>query len=207
MLLMTFTQASYAADTTTYDVIDNDTRVRVENTTARPYQAITYLVAQWDKTSAACTGTIIAPNKILTAAHCVYSPNNGGFVKKKSITPALNINYKPYGEFVSTHVRVPQQYIEKQKREYDIAILDVQPSRGASIGKVVKPLELENANDFTGKNFEVVGYPSDKFHVFQAPTMWTDSGVVDKQEGNMAYYTTDASGGQSGAPLFDSKDT
>lgn len=205
LLFITLTQASYAADTTTYDVIDNDTRVRVENTTARPYQAIAYLNVQWDRANAACTGTIIAPNKVLTAAHCVYNPNNGGFVKKTGITPAVNATYNPYGEFVSTHVRVPQQYIENQKRAYDIAIVDVQSRSGASIGKVVKPLELESGDDFTGRNFEVAGYPSDKFHVFKAPTMWTDSGVIDKQEGNMAYYTTDASGGQSGAPLLDQK--
>ncbi|MBA8760045.1 trypsin-like serine protease [Staphylococcus schleiferi subsp. coagulans] len=203
LLFMTLTQASYAADITNYNVIDQDTRVKVENTTAKPYQTITALTMRWDKVSGTCTGSVIAPNKVITAAHCVYNPKHGGLTKSTRITPGLNADYKPYGEFVSTHVRVPQQYMEKQLSEYDIAIIDVQPKAGASIGKVVKPFELESANDFSGKNFEVAGYPSDKAHEFHARTMWTDSGVIDRQEGNKAYYTTDASSGQSGAPLFD----
>ncbi|WP_281183469.1 hypothetical protein [Staphylococcus schleiferi] len=40
LLFMTLTQASYAADFTNYNVIDKDTRVRVENTTVKPYQGL-----------------------------------------------------------------------------------------------------------------------------------------------------------------------
>ncbi|WP_281191080.1 trypsin-like serine peptidase [Staphylococcus schleiferi] len=203
LLFMTLTQASYAADFTNYNVIDKDTRVRVENTTVKPYQAITFLTMAWDNDGAACTGSVIGPNKVLTAAHCVYDPKKGGLAKSTTLEPGLNAKYQPYSKFISTHVRVPQQYIEKQQSDYDIAIIDVQPSAGASIGKFVKPFELETANDFTGKDFEVAGYPSDKFKVFPGPTMWKDIGVVDRQEGNKAYYTADASHGQSGAPLFD----
>ena len=64
------------------------------------WPSIAFLLAGWDSdgngsidSASGCTGTVIAPNWIVSAAHCAFRPDNGqGVDAMSTITGAQNIN-------------------------------------------------------------------------------------------------------------------
>ncbi len=112
---MAFTQVSYASSHVDYKIIGEDSRVKVNNTTLNPYQSITFIESKFNNVYEDCSGTVIAPNKVITAAHCVYNPEHGGLTEQSKLTPGLNGKIAPFGQFESNDIKVPQQYKDHQE--------------------------------------------------------------------------------------------
>ena len=56
-----------------YEILGRDSRKRIRNTRKVPFRYICKLEIRGHDV---CTGTLIGPNKVLTAAHCFLSHNN-----------------------------------------------------------------------------------------------------------------------------------
>jgi protease YdgD len=57
-------------------IIGKDDRVRIENSTP-PWSAIGHVNIGGYRSTKKCTGTLIAPDVVITAAHCVVDPSTG----------------------------------------------------------------------------------------------------------------------------------
>jgi V8-like Glu-specific endopeptidase len=81
--------ANASSDTATVKIIDVDTRVAITARNHKPiHNSIGLLKITKSGGSSFCTGTVIGPRHVVTAAHCLVE--NGDFVDSITFIPAIN---------------------------------------------------------------------------------------------------------------------
>jgi len=103
---------------------NHDSRILRTNTTVYPYRTIGTL---YDG-SGDCTGSLVGPRHVLTAAHCIYSRKNASWSIAKFKPGRNGTNSAPYGAANPIWYWVPQQYIDEPGgggavNRWDIAII------------------------------------------------------------------------------------
>jgi len=84
-------------------IIGTDNRVRINPTTAYPWRAVCGLkLTASDGTRWIGTGWLVSPRTIITAGHCVFMKNQGGWIRSAEVIPGLNNALRPFGSFVGT---------------------------------------------------------------------------------------------------------
>lgn len=121
-----------------FAVIGQDTRVRPRRTTEYPLQAIGRLEIFWEGKSGlgTCSATLIGPDKLITAAHCVYDKENKQFAKRIYFTPGRDGDYIPYGMYGAKTVYMPADYPNSQMQSgnSDIAVISLATPIGNRLG-------------------------------------------------------------------------
>ncbi|HEX4296926.1 MAG TPA: trypsin-like serine protease, partial [Devosia sp.] len=181
-----------------------DNRTQITDSSAYPFGAIGWLWTQDQKGNwATCTATLIGPKSIITAAHCVYDHDTGGWVKSMLFIPgATDAQTAPYGQYDWANVNILKGFIDNYDGKnygsvmpWDIAEVELQTDAGNQIGWM--GFQVDDGSAWTATT---AGYPGDK----PDGTMWQTSCDIPAnttQDPTVAH-TCATYAGTSGSPMW-----
>jgi glutamyl endopeptidase len=182
-----------------------DDRVIINDTTSFPWRTICKLyITTQDDTYLIGSGAIIDEWHILTAGHCVYIHENGGWAKEVKIVPGMDGSYEPYGHTYASYFRAYTGWIEDEMVEHDFAVVTLQAPLGNLTGWMGRKTAAYTDSIYTS-TLNLAGYPSDlgggRYMYFDS-----DDGAMADEYNH--WFWMDTAAGQSGSPvwLYDGED-
>jgi glutamyl endopeptidase len=185
-------------------IIGTDERVRINDTASYPYRCICSLLIT-ASTGAQYLGTawLVAPRLLLTAGHCVYMSDEGGWVREIEVIPGRDADQRPYGSAVARDFRSVTGWTQDGDSDYDYgAILLPGDARyGDQLGWFGY---ASRGDDYLrGITVNLSGYPGDGGPAHVDGTQWFDSRTIEDVQDRQITYVADTYGGQSGAPVWE----
>lgn len=187
-------------------VLGRDTRSRVSNTRDFPFRTV--VEVDYNSGSGGCSGTLIAPNTVLTAGHCIY--DNGRYFRFGGVAPGRNGNSDPYGRFSVRSRTVLSEWTNgRYPRNYDMGVLQLQPRGGdvndpcntQAAGNIVGFVGIKKSTSSGVGSIMISGYPSDK----GGGQLWTSGSCSwNNAESGFGTYSCDTAAGQSGSSTMTS---
>ncbi|MEW6471358.1 MAG: serine protease [Actinomycetota bacterium] len=180
-------------------IIGTDDRVRITSTTKVPWRRYCALRIEFPsgaryKGSAFLTGSRTA----ITAGHCVFLKNQGGWARRIEVIPGCNGNQRPYGQAIATSFRSTEGWTKQQKPEsdYGAIILPVGAFAGKKLGSF--GFGVFSAAELLAQPAVLAGYPGDK----PFGELWGMSRKIKTVTATQLIYDIDSMGGQSGSPVY-----
>ncbi|HPT23523.1 MAG TPA: trypsin-like serine protease [Anaerolineaceae bacterium] len=188
------------------EIIGPDERFPIEDANSTfPFSAIVNLRYKWldTNTETWCTGWLVGPSSVITAAHCLYdavqhslAPTSGMMTAHPGLN-YLSSNPIPFGICTEFQRWLPYEWIHNgQPSIWDYGVVRLNCTIGESAG-LFGFREVTQIDRF----LELAGYPSDKDGT--GHELWSGYGYVTGLEPRLIYYTNDTYGGQSGAPVWE----
>ena len=180
-----------------YDgIIGIDNRVQITNTTESPYCNICYLEILFpDLFHTSGSGVLVYSDVLLTAGHCVYSSEHGGWALNVTVTPAKSgKDSKPLGSTYAMNLTCNEGWTVNNDHRWDWAILDLKKGFNTS-----QPFGYyDNYYDQLGTSVTAIGYPGD--HQYY---MYADTNSITYADEKFFVALCDVHEGESGGALID----
>lgn len=171
-------------------IIGRDTRQRLYTTNypARAEVLITF-------SGGRCSGTLIGPNTVSTAGHCVHTGGSSGSWRSTSsfrIYAGANGSSKPYGSCRARSLHSVTGWTRNRNERYDYGAIKLNCTVGNRVGwfgfTTAYPKNLPSI---------VQGYPGDK-----PLTQWLSADKVWQASSRQVFYRNDTTGGMSGSAVW-----
>jgi V8-like Glu-specific endopeptidase/Ran GTPase-activating protein (RanGAP) involved in mRNA processing and transport len=152
------------------------------------------------------TGTLIASNLVLTAAHNLYEKETRygkvvGAVKKVKFYPAINRNQTVFGEQTVREFYYPPEFRDSNDDEEDYGLMVLENPVGEMTGYF--GLSVLPPDQIKGLTINVTGYPADKVEKKKYQyEMWGMEGSPKEINQNFITYEIDTYSGQSGSGVW-----
>ncbi len=135
---------------------------------------------------------------VLTAAHCLYDPEKGGWVDSIKIVPGLSGDEQPFHYARENILRFLSAYNNNRERKYDFALITLDRCIGnitGAMGMWAGPAGSPNYQDILNG----AGYPID---INDGTYLYRDSDYGIGAMDELLIYNIDAEEGQSGMPIY-----
>ena len=197
-------------------VIGPDTRLRVTNVTAYPFSALVALqIAYADNRFATGTGWLASGRTVITAGHCLLRLLAGRIAVPATHIRVITLANAPvpsgrppatqFFDVTAEAIRVSQRYGflpnggTNRVADYGAVVLPV--SAGATLNTFA--LGLFTDQQLNSLPINLAGYPNDPTEPGKPfATLWGEAGQIQNVTSDFFDYQNDASGGESGAPVF-----
>lgn len=179
-------------------VIGDDDRQRVPEVQTSPWRRICALriTAATGKVYVG-TAWFIGPRTLITAGHCVYIHEQGGWARSIEVIPALDGMERPYGQAVTSKLEAPQGWIVNRNSDFDYGAIFLDEDLGNQVGwfafASLSEIELQQAV------VNISGYPAD---LERATRQYYHARQITRSSERRLYYEIDTFGGQSGSPIW-----
>lgn len=180
-------------------VIGVDDRIQITATTSIPWRWICALrIKAKDGSNWIGTGWLVGPRTVITAGHCVYIHDRGGWVSSIEVIPGCNGATRPYGSGTATAFRSVTGWTSSRNRNYDYGamILPSHKAYGNQLGYFGYASLSESS--LLNLTLNLSGYPGDK----PSGTQWFHARKTASVTARTIVYNIDTAGGQSGSPVW-----
>lgn len=184
-------------------IVGTDGRTRVTPTTSFPWRTITsLLIAFPDGNVYGCSGALVGRADgngfhVLTAGHCVYSHDAGGWATGILVVPGLDNGFMPFNYAIATNLRTYSGWVDNALPQHDWAVITLDRRIGNLTGWMGR-LTVPSSHPIYSDLLNLAGYPGDK----GSNTLWFDGDSGDRADEFNHTYFMDTAGGQSGAPVW-----
>lgn len=183
-----------------------DSRIHEIRTSSYPFNTICHLGRDFgDGLMRGCSGVLIEPRKVLTAAHCLYSHRLKRAPVRIRVAPGRSgrDNF-PYRTVQSNRYYIPKRFLRPRassdRKDYDYGVI-ILPKRFSGINRYVpvrayhnEALKKMTRNRLIG----IAGYPGDR----PRGTLWRHNERLTKINPRRLLYTVDTCPGHSGSPIW-----
>lgn len=183
-----------------------DSRIQELHTDRFPYNTVCHLGRNFgDGRLRGCSGVLIGPRRLLTAAHCLYSPQLGRPPLRVRVAPGrADRDRFPFGTIDAAAAYVPRRFIaprsteDRRNHDYGLVILKG-PFRGIGRFLPVRAVPNEAWRGLKSRTrLTVAGYPGDR----PIGTLWHHSEALKRLSPERLFYTVDTCPGHSGSPVW-----
>lgn len=145
------------------------------------------------------SGVLINSQYVLTAGHCVYNQDNGGWATSIEVVPGYNSGNEPFGSANSTNLYSWNGWTNSHDYDWDMGYIKLDQAIGDQTGWLGFGYNNDD-NFFSTSTFHNPGYPAESPHTGELMYYWY--GIYDQVQTNRLYFNKYCYGGQSGSGSY-----